>query len=118
MFFDKPLNAFMGAGGLGIGISDFDGKEGLEQFPGVLRGANIRVMSTGEGPIASFGVVPPGEVKSDWGSDWKKAALNWHDRVTGIASEAEHLAYRTNFLDLDPTYTDKYSDPPMRLTLD
>lgn len=29
VFLDKPLNAFMGAGGLGIGISDFDGKQGL-----------------------------------------------------------------------------------------
>jgi gluconate 2-dehydrogenase alpha chain len=29
VFLDKPLNAFMGAGGLGIGIRDFDGKEGL-----------------------------------------------------------------------------------------
>jgi gluconate 2-dehydrogenase alpha chain len=118
VFFDKPLNAFMGSGGLGIGISDFDGKEGLDAYPGVLRGGNIRVMSTGEGPIGSFGATPPGEVKSDWGSEWKKAALNWHDRSAGIGSEAEHLAYRTNFMDLDPTYTDKYGDPLMRLTLD
>ena len=51
----------MGAGGLGIGISDFDGKEGLDASPGVLRGGNIRLMSTGEGPIASFGMIPPGE---------------------------------------------------------
>ena len=33
LFLDKPLNAFMGAGGLGIGISDFDGKEGSTHFP-------------------------------------------------------------------------------------
>ncbi|MBV9746556.1 MAG: GMC family oxidoreductase, partial [Acidobacteriia bacterium] len=118
LFLDKPLNAFMGAGGLGIGISDFDGKEGVDGFPGVLRGGNIRVMSTGEGPIASFGAVPPGEVSSDWGSAWKKAALAWHDRVASISSEAEHFAYRQNYLDLDPTYKDKYGDPCVRLTLD
>ena len=40
IFLDKPLNAFMGAGGLGIGISDFDGKEGLEASPGVPRSAH------------------------------------------------------------------------------
>ena len=118
IFFDKPLNAFMGAGGLGIGISDFDGKEGVDAYPGVIRGGNIRVMSTGEGPIAGFGVIPPGEARSDWGSEWKKAALAWHDRATTITSEAEHLAYRQNCLDLDPTYTDKYGDPLIRLTLD
>ena len=118
VFLDKPLNAFMGAGGLGIGISDFDGKEGLDGSPGVLAWGNIRVMSTGDGPIASFGVIPPGETKSDWGSEWKKAALDWHDRVASITTEAEHLAYRQNYLDLDPTYTDKFGDPLMRLTLD
>ncbi len=118
IFLDKPLNAFMGAGGLGIGVSDFDGKEGVDGFPGVLRGGNIRLMSTGEGAIAGFGAVPPGEAKSDWGSEWKKAALNWHDRSIAISSEAEHLAYRQNYLDLDPTYTDKYGDPLARITLD
>src|SRR5262249_45332795 len=118
VFLDKPLNAFMGAGGLGIGISDFDGKEGVDGYAGVLRGGNIRLMSTGEGPIGGFGAIPPGEVASDWGPAWKKAALAWHDRVASISSEAEHLAYRGNYLDLDPTYTDKYGDPLMRLTLD
>jgi gluconate 2-dehydrogenase alpha chain len=118
VFLDKPLNAFMGTGGLGYGVSDFDGKEGLDAFPGVLRGGNIRLMSTGEGPISGFGAVPPGEAESDWGPQWKKAALQWHDRVASINSEAEHLPYRQNYLDLDPTYTDKYGDPLMRLTLD
>jgi gluconate 2-dehydrogenase alpha chain len=118
IFLDKPLNAFMGAGGLGIGISDFDGKEGVDAYPGVLRGGNIRLMSTGEGPIASFGAVPPGAAEADWGSAFKKAALDWHDRVASITTEAEHLAYRQNYLDLDPTYTDKYGDPLSRMTLD
>jgi gluconate 2-dehydrogenase alpha chain len=118
IFFDKPLNAFMGAGGLGIGISDFDGKEGLDKYPGVMRGGNIRLMSTGEGPIASFGAIPAGEASSDWGADWKKAALRWHDRAAAITTEAEHMAYRQNCVDLDPTYTDQFGDPLMRLTLD
>lgn len=118
MYLDKPMNSFMGAGGLGTGISDLDGKEGIEAYPGVLRGGNIRLMSTGEGPIASFGAIPPGEVEQEWGAEFKKAALRWHDRTASISTEAEHLAYRQNFLDLDPTYTDKYGDPLTRMTLD
>lgn len=118
IFLDKPLNTFMGAGGLGTGVSDFDGQEGLEAFPGVLRGGNIRLMSTGEGPIASFGLLPPGESELDWGSAFKKAALEWHDRAISITTEAEHMAYRQNFFDLDPVYTDKYGDPLPRMTLD
>ena len=33
-------------------------------------------------------------------------------------AEAAHLAYRQNCMDLDPTYTDRFGDPLLRLTLD
>jgi gluconate 2-dehydrogenase alpha chain len=118
VFLDQHLNNFMGAGALGYTLSDFDGDHGLDPASGILRGALIRMNSGGEGPISAFGKVPPGEVKSNWGSEWKKAALKWHDRVPTITCEAEHLAYRHNFVDLDPTYADKFGDPLLRLTLD
>ncbi|HLK65625.1 MAG TPA: GMC family oxidoreductase [Bryobacteraceae bacterium] len=117
IFFDRPLNSFMGAGGLGATLADFDGDHGLESFD-VLRGCHIRIASGGEAPIASFGRIPPGETSANWGSAWKKAALKWWDRSASITSEAEHLPYRQNFLDLDPTYTDKFGDPLARMTLD
>jgi len=118
LFFDKPLNNFMGAGGLGLGIGDFEGDPGPDVAPGVMAGGAIRVTSGGEGPISSFGRVPAGETKSKWGSEWKKVALNWYDRAGEIMAEAAHLAYRQNCMDLDPTYTDKFGDPLLRLTLD
>ena len=34
------------------------------------------------------------------------------------APKPSTLSYRQNYLDLDPTYTDKYGDPLIRLTLD
>jgi gluconate 2-dehydrogenase alpha chain len=118
VFFDRPMNTFMGSGGLGFAISDFDGGQGVDAYPGVVRGGNIRMMTTGEGPIASFGAMPPGEAKSEWGSEWKRAALAWNDRSVSINSEGEHMAYLHNFMDLDSTYTDKYGDPLTRMTLD
>lgn len=118
LFLDKPLNGFMGAGGLGMSLGDFDGDRGLDPSLGVLRGGCIRVGSGGELPISSFGRIPPGEAKSDWGSEWKKASLKWHGKVASIGCEAEHLAYRQNHMDLDPTYTDKFGDPLLRMTLD
>jgi gluconate 2-dehydrogenase alpha chain len=118
IFLDKPLNGFMGAGGLGVTLADFDGDFGLDPRFGVLRGGHIRVMSGGETPIASFGRIPPGETRATWGSDFKKAALKWWDRAASITNESEHLAYRQNFIDLDPTYTDRFGDPLGRLTLD
>ncbi|HXB73908.1 MAG TPA: GMC family oxidoreductase [Candidatus Acidoferrales bacterium] len=118
VFLDRHLNSFMGAGGLGVTVSDLDGDRGSDPASGVLRGGSTRINSTGEGPISSFGRIPPGEVQRNWGSDWKKAALQWHDKVATITCEAEHLAYRQNFVDLDPAYTDKFGDPLLRLTLD
>jgi gluconate 2-dehydrogenase alpha chain len=113
------LNLFMGTGGLGYAIGEFAGDAAaLDPSAGILRGSEIRANSSGEGPISSFGKIPPGETKSDWGSEWKKAALNWHDKVGQITCEAAHLAYRQNCMDLDPTYTDKFGDPLLRLTLD
>jgi len=118
IFLDQPLNAFMGAGGLGVTLADFDGDSGLDPAFGILRGGHIRANSFGEGPITSFGRFPPGETDSTWGSAWKKAALKWWDHGAAITCEAEHLAWRQNFVDLDPVYTDKFGDPLVRLTLD
>ncbi len=33
-------------------------------------------------------------------------------------STENHFAYRQNYLDLDPTYQDKWGDPLLRVTLD
>jgi gluconate 2-dehydrogenase alpha chain len=119
LFFDKPLNGFMGSGGVGIAIGDFSGDfPDKPEYSGVMRGGNIRGYCGGDAPIASFGKTPPGEVKSNWGSEWKKSALKWYDKAGDITCEASHLAYRQNYLDLDPTYTDKSGDPLVRLTLD
>jgi len=119
LFLDKPLNSFMGTGGLGMAIGDFAGDPPeSDAAAGVLRGGTIQTTNAGEGPISSFGKIPPGEVTSNWGSEWKKAALRWHDKEATIASRDMHLPYRQNYMDLDPTYTDKYGDPLLRLTLD
>jgi gluconate 2-dehydrogenase alpha chain len=119
LFFDKPLNSFMGSGGLGYAIGDFAGDPpDVDSSSGVLCGGTILASSNGVGPISSFGKIPPGEAKSNWGPEWKKAALSWHDKDGQIGSIATHLAYRQNYMDLDPTYTDKLGDPLLRLTLD
>jgi gluconate 2-dehydrogenase alpha chain len=117
-FLDKPLNNFMGTGGLGFGIDDFDADNAFDPAKGLLRGGTMRVTSTGEGPLASFGHVPPGETEAEWGSEWKKAALKWYDKSSSVAFEGGHFPYRQNHLDLDPTYKDKFGDPLIRLTLD
>ena len=118
IFLDKPLNAFMGAGALGVTLADFDGDSGLDPAFGILRGGHIRITSGGEAPISSFGRIPPGEAEGAWGSAWKKAAVKWFDHAASITGECESLGWRQNYIDLDPTYTDKFGDPLARLTFD
>jgi len=116
-FFEKPLNRFMGSGSAGICVSDLDGDLFDHNGLPFLRGGTLVALSLGYRPIANFGVVPS-TVKPDWGSEWKKAAVHYYDRTGNIIFQGEHLAYRGNFMDLDPTYRDHSGDPLLRLTLD
>jgi gluconate 2-dehydrogenase alpha chain len=118
LFFDKPLNSFMGTGALSMRISDFDGDRALTGSEGLLRMGILSTNSFGNRPIQSFDAMPRGAVKRPWGSEWKAAALKWRDHVAGIYLAGEHLSYRQNFMDLDPTYKDKFGDPLLRFTLD
>jgi gluconate 2-dehydrogenase alpha chain len=118
VFFDKPLNTFMGAGACTVRISDCDGDHGLTGDEGILRLGALQAESTGQRPIGAFGIMPRGTVNADWGSEWKAAAIKWYDRSAEMIFAGEHLAWRQNFMDLDPTYTDKFGDPLLRFTLD
>ncbi|MGA2711700.1 MAG: GMC family oxidoreductase [Bryobacteraceae bacterium] len=118
LYFDEPLNSFMGTGSLAMRVSDFDGDHGLKGDEGILRFGMLSCQTSGSRPIATFDAFPRDETRKTWGSDWKAAALKWRDRTATIALSAEHLSYRQNYMDLDPTYTDKFGDPLLRFTLD
>ena len=115
-FFEKPLNRFMGSGAAGVCISDFDGD--LFDHSGLpfLRGGHLLALSSGYRPIANFGILPP-SVKAGWGPEWKKAAVEYYDRTGFIGFSGEHLAYKGNYMDLDPTYKDRFGDPLLRFTI-
>jgi gluconate 2-dehydrogenase alpha chain len=117
--FDEPLNLFMGAGGLAIKVSDFDRDRASEAEGTFLRGGNFGFGASGSTPIRGFESAPPGSSERNWGSAWKGANLEHYDRVVSVhGMDAEHLSYRRNLADLDPTYTDRWGDPLLRLTLD
>jgi gluconate 2-dehydrogenase alpha chain len=117
LFFDRPLNRFMGSGACGVAIRDLDG-DCFDHGPlDFIRGAYITAFGYGHRPINNFGVVPSG-VKTTWGSEWKKAAIAAFDCTSNLNIAGEHLAYRTNYLDLDPTYRDSNGDPLLRMTMD
>ena len=115
-FLDKPLNRFMGAGGTGMRIADFEG-DALDQskLP-FIRGGIIQASGIGYQPIAVFGSVPR-SVKSRWGAEWKKAAIEYYDRTGLVAFSGEQIPHKGNYFDLDPTYKDHAGDPLLRMTM-
>lgn len=117
LFFDYPLNLFMGSGANGATIADFDGDNFDHSSLHFLRGAHVTAPAVGHRPIGNFGVLPP-TAATTWGSQWKKAAIDSFDRSAALATNGEHLAYRGNYLDLDPVYRDSGGDPLLRMTID
>ncbi|MGH9678791.1 MAG: GMC family oxidoreductase, partial [Candidatus Acidiferrales bacterium] len=116
-FFEKSLNRFMGGGAVGHRISDFDGDVFDHSNLPFLRGGTIGASAYGIQPISGFGAAPA-SVKSTWGAEWKKAAVEAYDRTDTVVFIGEHIPYKTNFFDLDPIYKDSAGDPLLRLTID
>ncbi len=115
----KPLNGYMFAGGQSMRLSDFNGFRGIPTDAGVLRGGISNTAGGNLRPSGSFGRIPQGETARNWGSEWKKAAVKYFDKIAMIGVfEMDHLAYKHNYVDLDPTYTDRWGDPLLRVTVD
>jgi gluconate 2-dehydrogenase alpha chain len=114
-FEDKELNRFMGAGALGTAVDDWNGDNFDHAGLGFIGGGYVDALSLGSRPIASH-PVPPGTPR--WGSGWKKAVARYYNRSFDIDGHGACQSYRTNYLDLDPTYRDALGRPLLRLTFD
>jgi len=117
VFFDERtwMNPFMAAGALAMVIDDFNtgsfdhGKEGF------IGGGGISTPSATGRPIG-FRPVPPGTPA--WGTEWKRAVVRHYNHTLAINNQGSVMAYRQNYLDLDPTYRDRYGRPLLRMTFD
>lgn len=114
-FEDKELNRFMGAGALGRVIDEWNGDNFDHAGLGFVGGGYVESYSMGSRPIASH-PVPSGTPR--WGSGWKKAVARYFNRSFDIGGHGSCQSYRTNYLDLDPTYRDAYGQPLLRMTFD
>jgi gluconate 2-dehydrogenase alpha chain len=114
-FDDKRINPFIAAGSMGIGIDEFNADNFDHAGLGFLGGANIRVNPNSGSPIG-YRPTPPGTPR--WGSEWKKAAADTYQRFAQVGASGSYYPSRTNYLDLDPTYKDRFGRPLLRLTND
>jgi gluconate 2-dehydrogenase alpha chain len=119
-FFDKDkfnFNPFIASGSIGMCIDEFNG-DNFDHGPvGFVGGGYVGQVQTGARPIEST-LTPPGTPK--WGKAWKDAVRdNYLSTVKpGTGVHGSFYAYRDVYLDLDPTYTDRFGRPLMRMTID
>src|SRR6516165_3739843 len=70
----------------------------------------------GGGPRRSVSI---GEkISPAWGTEWKRAVVRHYNHKLAINNQGSVMAYRQNYLDLDPTYRDRYGRPLLRMTFD
>jgi gluconate 2-dehydrogenase alpha chain len=112
---DQPMNPFVGAGASGHAMDDFDSVNFDHGPLGFVGGATINCINTGGRPIQQL-ALPSGT--PTWGAAWKKAAKENYVYQTSVGSQGSVMAYRDNYLDLDPTYKDAFGQPLLRMTFD
>jgi gluconate 2-dehydrogenase alpha chain len=116
LFFDRQtvINPFMGAGGVGQAIEEFNA-DNFDHGPlNFIGGGVIWGRQTGNGPVRGI-PVPPGTPA--WGRAWKQAVKDNYLHTGRIEAQLSNMAYRGCYLDLDPTYRDAYGMPLLRMTL-
>ncbi|CAM3276694.1 GMC family oxidoreductase [Filibacter tadaridae] len=112
-FKDKKFNYYMGAGALGGTLSDFAGDNFDHSKLNFINGGGIELRQYGDGAIAT-NHVPKGT--PNWGPEFKKNSIYYANRSLVAWYTMATMSYWHNFTDLDPTYTDSYNDPLLRIT--
>ena len=112
---DKTFNPFVAAGALGQTADDFNGDAFDHSSLDFVGGAGINCVPTNGRPIGNR-PTPPGTPR--WGAEWKKATADYYNHAFAFSSQGSSYAIRGNYLDLDPTYKDRFGRPLLRVTFD
>ena len=115
-FEDKAFNPFIAAGGSGDMLDDFHTNPAFDSGPlGFIGGFTVGGGGTGGRPIA-YRPAPPGTPL--WGSDWKRATAKGYQSAMSLSTSGAVMPNRGNYLDLDPTFRNRFGQPLMRMTFD
>ena len=119
-FFDPKkfiFNPFIASGAIGMCIDEFNG-DNFDHGPyGFVGGGYMGQVQTNGRPMETT-PVPPGTPK--WGAKWKQAVKENYLSATkpGTGVHGSMYSYRDVYLDLDPTYEDRFGRPLVRITMD
>ncbi|WP_340115584.1 GMC family oxidoreductase [Pelagibius sp. 7325] len=114
-FKDRWINPFLAAGASQTCIDEFNEDNFDHTGLGFFGGGYIYANVTNGRPITSR-LVPPGTPK--WGAKWKRANADWYAHAFPLSVHGSWYSHRENYLDLDPTYSDAYGQPLVRMTID
>ena len=114
-FAAKNFKRYMGSNSVGYAVDDFHGANLNYGDVGFIGGGLLMSSVGAAAPITGLRV-PPGT--PSWGAEWKAAIRAWFDRALDVTCMGDVLAYRTNYLDLDPIYSDARGVPLLRITFD
>jgi gluconate 2-dehydrogenase alpha chain len=118
IFDDRYLNGYAGPAVQRQGLDDYNGEnfaEGKLQLAPedfFIRGGFIGSPSQ-RNPLETYNARPP-DVPS-WGLAYKEYFSENLNRYIGLQLLGEPLAYETSYMDLDPTYTDRFGQPAVRV---
>ncbi|MDH2328204.1 GMC family oxidoreductase [Cereibacter sp. SYSU M97828] len=112
----EQMNPFIGAGAHGSQIDDFNGDNFDHSDLDFIGGAGILTLARDGAPISKAGKLPAGSPR--WGSGFKKAYKDNYQTYTTIFNQGCSMPVKGGYLDLDPTYRDKFGVPLLRLTYD
>jgi gluconate 2-dehydrogenase alpha chain len=117
LFFEgENFNPFIASGSAGAILDDFHANPGFDRGPlGFIGGSTIQCGGSGARPI-SYRPTPPGTPQ--WGAEWKRATAKWYGSYTSVGASGSVMPNRGNYLDLDPTYRNRFGQPLMRMTFD
>jgi gluconate 2-dehydrogenase alpha chain len=118
-FFDNKkfnFNPFIASGAIGMCIDEFNG-DNFDHGPhGFVGGGYLGQVQTNGRPIETT-PVPKGTPR--WGAKWKEAVRdNYLSNLKGGSIHGSFYSYRDVYLDLDPTYRDRFGRPLVRMTID
>jgi len=112
-FNEKKFNYYMGAGGLGGALSDYDADIFDHTDLDFIHGGGIELRQYGDAAIKN-NFVPRGT--PSWGEEFKEKSLFYAFRTLTVWYSAAVMPWWHNFMDLDPTFKDEYGDPLLRIT--
>lgn len=112
--FPFNVGAWYGLPAQGVAVDDFADDNFDHAGVDFIGGANLWVMSDRR-PIAAAGMNTFGFAPA-WGSQWKAFIHQHADRSHSSYVQKTTLPYEDNYLDLDPTVTDRLGRPVTRIT--